>query len=103
MAVLNKLPSTSLPKQWGDTYKSLLPQLETAFAECLYQFNHSIDNELRTELVAMVQQLCCPDVAMRGDLKNSHLGAQQYSLQRFVTRLDLLARKYGHKLKQVIT
>lgn len=102
MAVLNRLPSTSLPNQWGDTYKSLLPQLETAFAECLSGFNHSIDCELRTELVAMVQQLCCPDIAMRGDLKNSHLGTQQYSLQRYVTKLDLLARKYEYHIKQVI-
>ena len=102
MAVLNRLPSTSLPNKWGDTYKSLLPQLETAFAECLSEFNHSIDSELRTELVAMVQQLCCPDIALRGDLKNSHLGTQQYSLQRFITKLDLLARKYEYQIKRVI-
>lgn len=50
----------------------------------------------------MVQQLCCPEVSMRGDLKNAHLGSQQYSLRRFISRLDILAKKYEYQIKKVI-
>lgn len=101
MAVLQKLPKACLPGVWMDTYHAVLPQIQKAFSECLEDFNHSIDKELRDELIAMIKQLCCPDVYMRGDLKNSHLGSQQYSLRRYITRLDLLAKKYEYQLKKV--
>ena len=102
MAVINKLPNSNWPGTWGDTYSAILPQIQNAFSECLIDFNHNIDNDLRNELVSMVQQLCCPEVSMRGDLKNAHLGSQQYSLRRFISRLDVLAKKYEYQIKKVI-
>ena len=102
MAVINKLPNSNWPGTWGDTYSAILSQIQNAFSECLIDFNHNIDNDLRNELVSMVQQLCCPEVSMRGDLKNAHLGSQQYSLRRFISRLDVLAKKYEYQIKKVI-
>lgn len=102
MAVLNKLPFSNWPDYWGDTYNSILPQIQNAFSECLQAFNHNIDDNLRKELVVMVNQLCNPEVSKRGDLKNAHLGSQQYSLRRFISRLDVLAKRYEYQYKKVI-
>jgi len=54
------------------------------------------------ELIDMIKQLCYPDVSKRGDMKNSHMGSQQYSLRRYVSKLDVLSRKYEYRLKKVI-
>ncbi len=101
-AVLNKLPTYCLPMHWGDTYSAILPQIQNAFAECMEDFNHNIDCKLRQELIGLIQQLCCPEVLKRGDMKNSHLGSQQYSLRRYISKLDVLARTYEYQFKKVI-
>lgn len=100
-AVISKLPISCSPKNWGDTYHAIRPQIENAFSECVEDFNHNIDEELRDELINMIKQLCCPDISKRGDLKNSHLGSQQYSLRRYISRLDYWAKKYEYQLKKV--
>jgi len=100
--VLNCLPDNMLPGKWGDTYHAILPQIELAFAKCLELFNNQIDLELRNELVEMVKQLCHPDISKRGDLKNSHMGSQQYSLRRYTSKLDFLARKWEYSYKKVV-
>lgn len=101
-AVLNKLPANMHPKYWTDSYQAILPPIQKAFAECIEQFNKNIDDELRTELMLMIQQMCNPDMSMRGRLMNSHLGTQQYSLEYYISRLDYWTKKYEYKLKQVI-
>lgn len=100
-SVLNKLPRDCWPGRWGDSYSTILPQLHNAFVESLAGFNKGIEPELRTELIAMIQKLCCPDVSLRGEIKNAHLGVQQYSLQRTISQLDFLAKKYEFQFKKV--
>lgn len=101
-AVLSVLPDNMRPGKWGDTYRAILPQIELIFAKCLESFNDQIDWKLRSELVEFVKQLCHPDISKRGDLKNSHMGSQQYSLRRYTSKLDLLARKWEYSYKKVI-
>lgn len=101
-AVLNKLQPSCYPLNWPDTYQTILPQINNKFSECLNEFNHNIDTELRDELINMIKQLCHPDLSLRGDMKNKKRGAQQYSLTRFISKLDLLARKYEYQYKKVI-
>jgi len=101
-AVYNRLDRFQWPDQWGDSYSSVLPFIETAFAECMYDFNSNIDENLRQDLITMVTELCNPDFTKRGDVKSAHLGAQQYSLQKYITRLDLLSRRCENKLVRVI-
>lgn len=101
-AILYCLQDDSRPKNWKETYKSLMPQIESAFARCLESFNKGLPDELRSELISLVQQLCAPDVERRGDVSRSHLGVMQYSLQKYITRLDVLARQYEYRLKRVM-
>lgn len=99
-AVFNKLPLSSLPANWTDDYDSVLPQIEMAFSECLHDFNNAIDPPLRQELVSMVAELCCPRLESRGDSKE--LGVQRFSMQRYISKLDYLARKYEYRMQMVM-
>lgn len=101
-AVLNKLPPLCLPQSWPDSYEAILPQIDNKFSECLEEFNHNIDKDLRDNLINMIKQLCNPNLMLRGDMKNKKIGAQQYSLTRFISKLDLLARKYEYQFNKVI-
>lgn len=101
-AVLNNLPPEQHYTVWGDSYQAVRPFIDNAFAKCVDQFNEGIDSELRKELMTMVCQMCNPDVAKRGDLSKAHLYAQQYSLERYISRLDFLAKKYEYKFKKVL-
>ena len=97
-AVINSLPQDFRPGYWNDTYEIILPFIEEKFSECLGLFNTGIDSKLRDEMISLISQFCCPDPKRRGDLKNS--GSQQYSMVRFISKLDLLAREYEFKLKR---
>lgn len=101
-SVLKQLPDNMWPGKWGDTYHAILPQIELAFAKCLESFNTQIDLDLRCELIEMIKQLCHPDISKRGDLKNAHMGSQQYSLRRYTSKLDLLARKWEYSFEKVV-
>lgn len=100
-SVNNMLPFEQQFHNWGDTYQEVLPYLELAFSKYLSNFNNSIDYNLRSELISMVSQLCNPDILKRGDLTRTHMPVQQYSLQKYISRLDYWANKYEHSLKKV--
>ena len=101
-AVLSKLPPDLQPGVWADSYQAILPTIQKVFSDCVERFNENVDAELRSELISMIQQMCNPDLCQRGDLMNAHLSAQQYSLHRYISRLDYWAKKYEYSLKKVI-
>ncbi len=51
--------------------------------------------EIRLQIMTMIRQLCDPDPELRGHPRNR---AVPYELQRYVTELDVLARKAELKL-----
>jgi len=101
-AVYQKLSPSQKPGKWTDGYQTVLPFIESAVSESLESFNRHLDNDLRNELVQMVRELCNPNPERRGDIARSHLKAQQYSMERYVSRLDYWAKKYELSFKQVV-
>jgi serine/threonine protein kinase len=82
------------PGSWTGTYGEVLPYLTNAFGEALQVFKSSLPSEpFITELTLLVSYLCDPDYTRRGHPRNRVGRASQFSLERFVSRLDLLARK----------
>jgi hypothetical protein len=79
---------------WNGTFEDVLPYIRQAFDEAMVEFGYSIPNEqLRAQLVTLVQELCDPDPRFRGDKINRVRGGNPFSLERYVTRFDLLARR----------
>lgn len=98
LSVTAQLQSELLPahrwKAWKGTYEEVLPYVREAFGRVVEIVARSIDrDELRAEATTMVRYLCDPDLAVRGHPANRRGFGSKYSLERFVSRLDLLARR----------
>ena len=100
-SVINQLHPNFHPRNWPGTYDELLPQIELAFTECIENFNQNVDEELRKELIIMIKQLCHPDIKKRGIVRSQGLKSVQFSLQQYISRLDLLARKWEYSFRKV--
>lgn len=88
--LIGELAGSQRPSIWNGTYLDLLPAIRDAFARVLVDLRNSIPRGAE-DLVTVVKELCDPDPTLRGHPKNSP--GNQFSLERYVTRFDLLARK----------
>ena len=77
---------------WGDGYEAVMPYVRNAFGDAVVQFAESLPLKLRDELTGMVRELCDPDPQLRGHPRSRAIGTP-FSLERYVSRLDVLAKK----------
>jgi eukaryotic-like serine/threonine-protein kinase len=75
--------------QWTGDYDSYLPYLQAAFADALQEFGEHVHGSFRGSLMEMVKQLCDPDPDRRGHPLNR--GSSRFSLERYISKLNLLA------------
>ena len=81
---------------WGGTYNEVLPYLQSAFAQVIRELRKQIQIDSTDEITELVKQLCNPDPKLRGhteNIKYSKYSDNQYSLERYVSIFDRLARK----------
>lgn len=85
------------PENWNSTYAEVLPYIREAFSKVLEVFKDSSPAGAGDDLTQMVGELCEPDPALRGHPKNRGKSGVQFSLERYISRLDLLAKRivYG--------
>jgi eukaryotic-like serine/threonine-protein kinase len=90
--LLAKLDPQHQPAQWGGTYQQLIPYLENAFASVLSDVAPQIDEVVREDVLKLLREMCTPNLEQRGHPRG--LGRpDQYSLNRYVSQLDLAARR----------
>lgn len=80
-----------MPFTWRGTYEEVLPYLQNAFNEALISVAPEIPEEVRSDVILMLQQLCEPDLSKRGHPLNRFYNKNNYSLERYITKLDVLA------------
>lgn len=81
------------PRSWAGTYEEVLPFVLHAFNETVEEVKSRLDTLIREDVAEIIMTLCHPDLTKRGHSKG--IGAKnQYSLERYVTRLDLIAKRY---------
>ena len=74
--------------------------MENGFANALIEFESNISREdLKKELRQLVQFLCNPFPEKRGHPKNILSTGSNYSMERFVTILDVLKTKAELRVK----
>lgn len=93
--ILRELEQFHHWKIWRGSYEEILPFVRDGFGRALVKISAEIPSEIRSEIMLMIRQLCEPDPALRGHPRNK---AVPYELERYVTRLDVLARKAKLKL-----
>ena len=83
-----------MPYAWGDDYEALLPYIRNAFNRSIADFEDSLPDTLTGPLGTMVRRLGDPDPALRGHPRTQAMKhANPYSLERFVSELNLLASR----------
>lgn len=101
-ALLRKhIPDNFSWEVWTGVFEELKPYLENGFANALDEFERNITREdLKTELRQLVEFLCNPFPEKRGHPKNILTNGSNYSMERFVTILDVLKRKAELRIKK---
>lgn len=99
--LFSKMHPSHLPGIWTGTYTEVLPYARESFGLALKTFRDNVSGteELRDELKILVGYLCEPDLALRGHPRNRTGFTTRLSLERFVSRLDLLARRAEMQMK----
>jgi eukaryotic-like serine/threonine-protein kinase len=109
-AILNYLSPDHRPANtgggWTGTYAEALPYVRSAFEQATNALAESIeavaDSSLREDLVPLLRELCDPDPEVRGDPKRRVRRAGPLALERYVTRLDVLATRWEVALRRSI-
>jgi serine/threonine protein kinase len=91
--LLSHLNQVHRPNEWKDGFVAVLPYLRQAFGQVLADAENFFNSPIfGKELLAFVAQLCEPDPALRGHPQNRQRDGSQYSLERYVSRFDHLAK-----------
>ena len=98
--LFNRLDKKHHYKNWTSTYRDVLPYLQYAFTQIIRELREKIWTEFADEIGELVKQLCSLDPRLRGHPKNIESSGNQYSLERYVSIFDLLARKAEWSLKR---
>jgi eukaryotic-like serine/threonine-protein kinase len=80
--------------KWSGTYVEVLPYVREAFGRVVQRFGSAVANaELKGELETLVKYLCEPDPSLRGHPLNRRGLTPSLSLERFVSKFNLLASR----------
>jgi serine/threonine protein kinase len=79
-------------------FRTDLPELENAFGVVLSDFRscvnaHIADADNVDRVISLLKWLCAPDPAKRGHPKNLLVPASRFGLERFITQLEILAKR----------
>ncbi len=88
--------------RWTGDFDSVLLYVRDAFGRAVDYVRDQVPDELREDIIVMVRELCEPDVRLRGHPLNRGGRSNQYSLERYISRFDLLARRAELGLLKVI-
>ena len=89
---LHLLDQQFWPKNWGQSYYDALPYIRNAHDLAYREFEKQVPIEIRVDLTEAVRQLCDPDPVLRGHPSNRGSNRKPYSLERYISRFDYLAR-----------
>ena len=82
-----------LRQSWNQLYRSVLPYVRDAHDLAFSEVESQLPKEIEESLGESIRQLCDPDPQLRGHPRSRSFGGNPYSLERYVSRFDLLARK----------
>jgi eukaryotic-like serine/threonine-protein kinase len=78
---------------WNGPYEAVLPFVQKAFGDVLKDFASIHTDKIGKQIAVALTQLGEPDPRRRGHPLNSGPNQDKYSLERYITLFDLLARR----------
>ena len=97
--LLARLNREYRPENWKNSYENILPYIQHIFLEIIREMRQNIPEKYRHEIACLVKQLCNPDPEQRGHPINISSGVGRYSLERYVSIFDRLAKNAEFSLK----
>ena len=90
--MLNKLPENKQPNNFGGKFEEVKPHLLKVYSETLEEIETEIPAGIRKDLVNVLSELSHPIPEERGNPKKLLIVHRQYSLQRYISIIDRLAK-----------
>lgn len=87
------LPDIYKPRKFGGTFEDVKPHLMQAYNKTLAEIKDRIDEPIRKDLIEIIAQLTHPVPEQRGIPKGLRSSLNQYSLHRYISIVDRLAKK----------
>lgn len=78
-------------RTWPRDFRNVLPYVRNAFDQIVDRLAMTFPDSLRAELTTLLRQLGDPDPLVRGS--GTGAGPSRYSMERYVSHFDRLARK----------
>lgn len=91
--LLTRLDNRYHFERWGGTYSEILPYIQRQFVGLIRELRAETRTDYADEIAEIVQQLCDPNPADRGHPKAKRTGLNQYSLERYISIFDRLAKR----------
>ena len=80
--------------EWSGTYEQIAPFLQHLFTDLLETLESNIgQTDIGKRLVTVASELCTPTIENRGHPSSRVRGGRLYSLERYVSLFDILAKK----------
>jgi len=88
--LFSNVAAEHMPVAWTGKYEEVLPYLQRAFSASLISLEPEIPELIRADIITMLRQLCEPDLSKRGHPLNRFENKNTFSLERYITKLDVL-------------
>lgn len=87
------VPDIYKPGNFGGTFEDIKPHLMQAYNKTLAEVKDRIGEPIRKDLIVIIAQLTHPVPELRGIPKGMNNSLPQYSLHRYISIMDRLAKK----------
>jgi serine/threonine protein kinase len=87
--IIKRIPEDFCYWKWHGSFFDVMPYLINAYQDVLLELEEQLPEKLRSDLLNIVAQLCHPNPNKRGNRS----GVDPYSMERYITWFDLLARR----------
>jgi eukaryotic-like serine/threonine-protein kinase len=88
-----ELPEGLLWENFVGDYPTVLPYVREAFDRAVRKMARVVPADIRNDISTAVRELCDPDPNHRGDAWMRARAGNPYSLERYISKFDLLARR----------
>jgi serine/threonine protein kinase len=90
--MLSKLPDNKHPNNFGGNFEEVKPYLLKAYSESLEEIENEIPQKIRAPLMSVLAELSHPMPEERGNPRKLQKKHDQFSLQRYISIIDRLAK-----------
>jgi serine/threonine protein kinase len=98
-ALIHSLHQDYEPSRWSGRYEDVLPYLQEAFSKLIDNLSALLPEDYREEVLQIIKESCNPSIFLRGDPVQKRKGLNPFSMERYISRVDRMAKRAEYSLK----